>query len=247
VAAAPALAAVALAGTAVAGVIGTTSTASAGYVLGDRTVGLKIKWELPEHTHVHVTEGPSNCAKDVTVPGPYTTPAPRSEYGTGYSFHWMFVAKATGSCATDASNARFHFRLVGPTTTEGSVTVLIAQPRAGAQYAAYCDGPVDVKCTSGGEITGNTRNLTVTMAIGPFTSPAGPGNGYTFCAPEGGTCAGGWKANVAFGAGRHGAYVYAPSHDAPGYGGSRTPCTLATFATKDPAPGRQKACFYKNP
>ncbi|HVX20749.1 MAG TPA: hypothetical protein VHB02_05330 [Acidimicrobiales bacterium] len=221
------------------GALGFAPTAGAEYHNGDRTVGLWVTWkDVPKDTVIKFRDVTGNCDKDKKFPSFTTYRASQT------TFDHLFVAKATGSCAFDATNARFHVSMTAPTSAEASVIVLIAQPRAGASYGAYCDRPEGVTCVGGGEVDADSRSLSVSMTIGPITRQAAPPEaGYTFCAVEGQYCVGKGKATVAFGAGDRQEYAYGPS--TPWGGESRTECVAKSFGTRDPAPGRRKACFIK--
>ncbi len=221
-----------------AGSLSMVPTAGAAYNNGDKTVALRVTWKgVPAKTLVRFTDVTGNCDKDKRSPS-FETWTDNQQ-----SYDYLFVAKATGSCAFDASNARFRVSLTARTSAEASVIVLIAQPKAGASYGAYCDRPEGVACASGGEEKNDSRSVAVQMSIGPITRTVVPKEpGYTFCAVEGGFCVGPGKATVAFGAGD--TFVYGPG--ASWGTQTRTECTATSFGARDPAPGRRKACFVKS-
>ncbi|HVT00442.1 MAG TPA: hypothetical protein VHE08_07990 [Solirubrobacterales bacterium] len=205
----------------------------------EKQITLAIHWEgVPDGTRVSFSDVGGNC----------DTKKRLYSYELGRDnpvFLRLFKSKDSGSCAFDATNARFRIHITTPDTAQSSQVILIAQARAGGDFGAYCDTSHGVTCRGGGEISASTLDAMVQMWIGPVTAPAGPAEaGYRFCGAETHYCPVTYGETVAYGAGAgpHGRYVYKKVEEV---NARRIVCGGEWFGGQDPVPGERKACFVK--
>lgn len=215
-----------------------------------RPVYVKVRYrDLLKTSHVRFSDIGGNCDKDKKFPNYDITSAYTHTPNGDITFSSydantfdLFTSKATGSCASQGTNAQFRIEVTGATTAKAWTNINVTQSGAGSSFRVGCYGQNNLTCTDGGQTeTRGYQGVHVEVTIGPIVKKGGP-SGYGFCAPEGGTCTASYGATVAFGAGS--TYVHRGISTLPRtvHGQVYVRCN-STFFGSDPVPNVKKACF----